>query len=59
MKHVMVIEISNVTDEQIQIGLGKAFTEFCNEYQGAGITANILSDHAGKRVVKYINEEAI
>lgn len=58
-KHVMVIEISNATEDQIQTGLGKAFVDFCNEYKGAGVTASVLSDHAGKRVIKYINEEAI
>lgn len=53
----MVLEVSNATDEQIQAGLGKAFTNFCSEYSGAGITANVLTDSAGKKVMSLINEE--
>lgn len=58
-KNVMVIEISNATEEQIQLGLGKAFVDFCFEHKGSGITASVLSEYAGRRVIKYINEEAI
>ncbi|MDY0395386.1 hypothetical protein ACFSMW_13330 [Virgibacillus halophilus] len=58
MKTVIVLEVSNASDEQIQTGLGKAFADFCKEHKGIGITASVLDDHAGKRVIKYINEEA-
>jgi len=58
-KYVMVLEISNVTDEQIQAGLGEAFNDFCNKYKGAGIKANVLNNHTANRIIKYINEESI
>ncbi|WP_060210344.1 hypothetical protein [Sporosarcina koreensis] len=58
-KTIMILEVSNASDEQIQTGLGKAFADFCKEYNGAGITASVLTDRAGEQVVKYINEEAI
>lgn len=58
-KTIMILEVSNATDEQIQTGLGKAFADFCKEYNGSGITASVLTDRAGEQVVKYINEEAI
>lgn len=56
-KHFMVLEISNVNDEQIQTGLGKAFTDFCKEYEGAGITASVLTDDAAIKVKKFIEKE--
>lgn len=56
-KTVMVLEVSRATDEQIQIGLGKAFNEFCNEYQGAGITASVLKEDSAQKVIELINEE--
>lgn len=59
MKRVIVLEVYGATDEQIQNGLGKAFTDFCEDYKGTGITANVLSDNAGKNVITYIKEEAI
>lgn len=56
-KTVMVLEITNATDEQIQAGLGQAFHEFCNKNKGAGITASVLEDKAAMEVISYINEE--
>lgn len=53
----MIIEVSNVSDEQIQTGLGKAFSNFCDEYKGAGITANVLTDDAAVKVQEFINQK--
>ena len=58
-KTIMILEVSNATDEQIQNSLGKAFADFCKECNGAGITASVLTDRAGEKVVKFINEEAV
>lgn len=56
-KHVIVLELSNVNDDQIQSGLGKAFNDFCEKYKGAGITASVLNEDAAKKVISFINEE--
>jgi len=54
---VVVLEITNATDEQIQSDLGQSFHDFCNNNKGAGITASVLKDKAAIKVVSYINEE--
>ncbi|MGM8212604.1 hypothetical protein ACLIBH_07400 [Virgibacillus sp. W0430] len=56
-KIVLVLEVSNATDEQIQTGLGKAFNNFCNEYKGAGITASVIKPESATKVLDFINEE--
>lgn len=52
-EHVMVLEISNVSQEQIQIDLGKAFQEFSAKHKDAVITARILSSK-GSKIVKSV-----
>lgn len=54
---VIVLEVSNTTDEQIQADLGKAFLDFCQKNKGAGITASVLEEIAAKKVIGFINEE--
>jgi len=56
MKTVLVLEVSNATDEQIQTGLGQAFTNFCETYKGTGIKASVLTDEASEKVKKFIEE---
>lgn len=53
----MVLEVSNVTEGDIQIGLGQAFTDFCMKYKGAGITASVLKEESAEQVIEFINEE--
>lgn len=55
-KTVLVLEVSNATEEQMQIGLGKAFADFCKENKGTGITANVLKEDAAEKVIGFINE---
>ncbi|NIK12842.1 hypothetical protein [Alkalibacillus almallahensis] len=56
-EHVIVLEISNATEEQIQTGLGKAFADFCSENIGTGIKANVLTEKAAEEVTNIIHEE--
>lgn len=56
-KTVMVLQVSNVTEKDIQIGLGQAFTDFCMKYKGAGITASVLKEESAEKVIEFINEE--
>ena len=51
---VMLLEISNATDEQIQADMGKAFADFCKKHNGTGITASILTDEAVKKVNRVL-----
>jgi hypothetical protein len=55
-KTIIVLSVSNATDDQIQTDLGKAFTEFCEKNKGTGITAEVLTDSAGREVLDLINE---
>jgi len=55
-KKVIVLEVSNATDEQIQRDLGQAFTDFCEKNKGTGITANVIKDSAADEVLDFINE---
>jgi hypothetical protein len=57
-RKVIVLELSNVTDEQVQTDLGEAFSDFCSKNKGSGITASVLSDECGNKVKKLINGEA-
>ena len=56
-KEVIVLEVSNATDEQIQRDLGQAFADFCEKNKGTGITASVLKKSAHSKVLSYINEE--
>ena len=56
-KQVVVLEVSNATDEQIQTDLGQAFADFCKNNKGTGITVSVLQDKAAKEVMGFINEE--
>ena len=53
-KKVIVLEVSNATDEQIQRDLGQAFTDFCSKNKGTGITASVLTDEASDKVLKVV-----
>ncbi|MGP4073810.1 hypothetical protein ACTWQB_14800 [Piscibacillus sp. B03] len=54
--HVVVLEVSNATDDEIQIDLGRNLSDFCQQNRGTGITATVLSDELGHRVKSIINE---
>jgi len=56
-KKVMVLEVSGATKEDIQIGLGQAFTNFCMRFKGTGITAIVLEEDAAEKVIELIDEE--
>jgi len=56
-KRIVVLEISNTTDEQIQTDLGQAFADFCKKNKGTGITASVLKEKAAKEVIGFMNGE--
>lgn len=57
-KTVMVLEVSGATEEDIQIGLGQAFTDFCMRFKGTGIKASVIKEESANKVIAFINEEA-
>lgn len=45
-RHMIVLEVSNATDEMIQTDLGEAINDFCYKNKGTGITASVVTDDA-------------
>ena len=56
-ENVLVLEISNVNEEDIQVDLGKAFQEFCSKHKGAGVKASILSSKGSELVRTILDAE--
>ena len=54
---VLVVEVSNATEEEIQIDLGNAFSEICEKNKGTGITTSVLKEKSGQKVINFINGE--
>lgn len=55
--HMVVLEVFNVTDEQIQKSLGKKLHDFCKENKESSIRVSVMNEIGKSKIKKIINKE--